>query len=269
MEQASLLPKQFASPRLRRRDAACRRAEIITRSECLDAGAEATANPPALLRIGMCAWRQWRISRSCVAFSSSGSFHGNTVISALGASEDPVVRVPAEGSFDRAAHGRDNPPKSGGEVTVSECRAVRKSGNRGWRSSNSHYAGTQGSGAADHSDTGRFDNERGPLARRSGQRHSARHDFGQGNRCERQKPYICPRPKPEHSTGAKYGERANPPPRSPLTAPCRRDASPRRSGCQQLPSRHGRGGRGLRNPDRQAPARRSGALDPSGRSRCV
>ena len=53
------------------------------------------------------------------------------------------------------------------------------------------------------------------LARRSGQRHSARHDFGQGNRCERQKPYIRTRPKPEHSTGAKCGERANPPALAP------------------------------------------------------
>ena len=41
----------------------------------------------AAARIGMCAWRKRRTRSIVRCFSSSGSFHGNTVISALGASE--------------------------------------------------------------------------------------------------------------------------------------------------------------------------------------
>src|SRR5689334_24376451 len=48
-----------------------------------------------------------------------------------------------------------------------ECRAIRKSGDRGRRSSDAHCARTEGRGAAGYSDAGRFDNERGPIAGRS------------------------------------------------------------------------------------------------------
>jgi len=41
----------------------------------------------AAARIGMCAWRKRRTRSIVRCFSSSGSFHGNTVISALGASK--------------------------------------------------------------------------------------------------------------------------------------------------------------------------------------
>jgi flavin-binding protein dodecin len=98
----------------------------------------------------------------------------------------------AEGSlFDKAAHGRDNRknPEGGNN---GKRRAVRKSSNRGWRSSDADYAGAEGSRTAGHSDAGRFDNQRSPFERRSRQRHSGRHNLSAGNRRERQKPYGQP-----------------------------------------------------------------------------
>jgi dodecin len=130
----------------------------------------------------------------------------------------PATRVLAEGSFDRAAHGRDNPKNSEGGNN-GERRAVRKSSNRGRRSSDANYAGAEGGGAAGHSDAGRLDNERSPFERRSQQRHSGRNNLGSGNRRERQKPYGQPSQKLERLRDYRKTDRKPDAERQPLAPP--------------------------------------------------